>query len=189
MRINLFTPDRANGRQSIWHSVFHCQKSKLRTWLKWNNVRSEVIYERVVEAMALPVRVVNCGTAVRETEQIHWRRRRRRKRWRRRRGSRRPKFLTLFWHDFFMLNTAAFPCQFLRLLDFFATRGMKDASVLVLRPLIGDLAMSSRVILTYCIRTGDKNDWASKRQARIRLRMETNTKTQSHFLIHVRFVF
>lgn len=54
-------PDRTDGRQFGWHTVFHCQKSKLRMRLRWNNVRSEVIYERVVEAMGLPVRVVNCG--------------------------------------------------------------------------------------------------------------------------------
>lgn len=61
----IYSPaDRTNGRQFSWHTVFHCQKSKLRMQLRWNNVRSEVIYERDVEAMGLPVRVVNCGTTI-----------------------------------------------------------------------------------------------------------------------------
>ena len=100
-------PDHANGRQSGWHSVFHCQKSKLRTQLRWNNERSEVIYERVAEAIALPVRVVKSGTIIGNREFIPTsttttmtrRRRRQRRQWRQRRWS---KLLILSQHDFFM---------------------------------------------------------------------------------------
>lgn len=59
--------------------------------------------ERVVGAMALPVRVVNCGTTVGDRESAGASRRRRRRR-RRPRGLWRPKLLTLSRHDFFMVE-------------------------------------------------------------------------------------
>lgn len=86
-----------------------------------------------VEAMAPPMSWIVKPPSRRHNSLVYPDERRRP---RRRRGSRRPKFLTLSWHDFFTLNAATSPCQFLRLLDFFATRGTKDASISGLRPLI-----------------------------------------------------
>lgn len=109
--------------------VFHCRESKLATRLKWNNVHSEVIYENAGEAMAVPVRPVNCGGAIVDGEFAgapKKKRRKRRRQWKEEeeqddrydgRDGDEQKSLRFRSTTFSRLNVTVSWCQFQRLLD------------------------------------------------------------------------